>query len=116
MDELRPRETCEVVDVADHAPFDLFSAQTGRGIRFVAEHYGPETGAVLKPDTGDFVKWLKSAEPTLTVEVDPAKTLVLHSNEIWIPLAFLAKDIALPVYLNLVSSYLYARFKNALKG
>jgi hypothetical protein len=116
MDELKPRETCNIGDAPDASAYRHFANQSSSQILFVAEQNGRDTGHVLKPDTGDFVKWLKSENPGLPVEVERAKTLVLHSNDVWIPLAFLANDIALPVYLNMVSSYLYSRFKNALKG
>jgi hypothetical protein len=116
MDEIKSREICEIVDVVDASSFHGFIERSAGGIRMVPEPYGPDTANVLKPDTGDFVKWIKVTRPDVTVEVERAKTLVLHSNEVWIPLAFLAKEFGLPLYLNLVSSYLYDRFKNALSS
>ncbi len=32
------------------------------------------------------------------------------------PLVFLASDITLPIYLNIVANYLYEKMKGALKG
>src|SRR4029450_9456954 len=55
--------------------------------------------------------------PSLPVEVPPSEhRLVLRSGDYWLPLAFLASDVALPVYLNLVASYIYEKMKGVLKG
>lgn len=115
MSGLEQKDICEVMDV-DDARFQEFLATGSSGVRIVAEEYGQQGEVVLKPDTGDFVKWLKSASPELHIDIQEARRLVLHSNDVWMPLVFLAKDIGLPLYLNLVSSYLYDRFKAAIRG
>lgn len=116
MDELAPKDISEISDVSDVTDFDEFLASQSSGLRMVSEPYGPDGERVIKPDAGDFLKWLRAAQPDVHVEVLPGRKLVLHSGDVWIPLVFLAKDIGLPVYLNLVSSYLYDRFKAALRG
>lgn len=111
-----PKTICEIVEVDDPAHVDKIRAAGSSGIRIVTEEYGREADRILKPDTGDFVKWLRVTHPDLAVELPAARTLVLHSNDVWLPLVFLLQDVTLPIYLNFVSSYLYARFKTGLRG
>ncbi len=87
------------------------------GLEMVAEQYGEGPQVAVKSDAGSFAKWLRVNSPELNVVLEPkTPKLVLRSGDIWLPLTFLASDIALPVYLNLVASYLYERMKGELKG
>lgn len=70
---------------------------------------------LLSTYTGDFAKWIKCNNDDIKIETLPHdKKIELRSEEFWLPLVFLGQDIALPVYLNMVSSYLYEKTKGAL--
>jgi hypothetical protein len=87
------------------------------GLELVAEQYGEGKQVAMKSDAGDFAKWLRTHNPEVNVTLETrTPKLVLRSGDIWLPLVFLASDIALPVYLNLVASYLYDKMKVVLKG
>lgn len=114
---LEPQDRCELRNIEDDSAFRAFSAKYPTGLEMVAEQYGEGKQFAVKSDAGDFVKWLRANSPDLKVVLDSkAPKLVLRSGDIWLPLTFLASDIAFPVYLNLVASYLYERMKGALKG
>ena len=117
MTSLEPKDTCELRNVEDATAFRAFSAKHPSGLEMVAEQYGKDEQVAVKSDAGHFAKWLRANNPALNVVLESkAPKLVLRSGDIWLPLAFLASDIALPIYLNLVASYLYDRMKGALKG
>lgn len=117
MSVLEPKEICEFVAVPDAHEFRAYRASKPRGILVVPELQTEAGGRVLKSDGGDFRKWIKRNAPTVTVEMQSRKPLlVLRSADYWLPLVFLATDVALPIYLNLVASYLYDKMKGALKG
>ena len=61
-------------------------------------------------------KWLAEVQPDLRVDLPSADRLVLRSNDIWLPLVFLAQNVSLPFYLGLVTNYVYDRMKGALRG
>ena len=117
MDIFDDKESCEVVIVDDDKEFRNFLNLSPSGISIIPEKYQGCEGLVLKDNAGDFSKWLRKNKPELNVEVRKAdKRLVLKSNDFWIPLVFLAQDVALPFYLNLVANYVYDRMKGALRG
>ena len=117
MTSLEPKDTCELRNVEDATAFRTFSAKHPSGLEMVAEQYGEGQQVAVKSDAGQFGKWLRANNPELNVVLEAkAPKLVLRSGDIWLPLVFLAGDIALPIYLNLVASYLYDRMKGALKG
>lgn len=63
-----------------------------------------------------FVKWLKKNSPETAVQKSETLSKIsLHSNEIWMPFVFLANDVTLSVFLNLVSSYIYEKARGNLK-
>lgn len=117
MPDLEPKDICEFVTVPSDDKFRAFLAKAPSGIALVPEHYGEHEAPVIKASAGDFAKWVAFAHPNVKIEL-PGKVerLVLHSEDYWLPLAFLASDIALPIYLNLVASYIYDRMKGALRG
>lgn len=117
MISLEPKDACELHNVEDATAFLAFSAKHQSGLEMVAEQYGESQQAAVKSDAGHFAKWLRANNPELNVVLESkAPRLVLHSGHIWLPLVFLASDITLPIYLNLVASYLYDRMKGGLKG
>jgi hypothetical protein len=110
-------ETCEIVALDENSDFQSF-LQTGlSGLKFVPTKYRSYEGKLLSPDAGDFSKWLKCNHSEVNLAIDRGDgTLVLRSSDFWMPLVFLASDIALPIYLNLVSNYIYDRMKGALRN
>lgn len=113
---LAPKDICEVIVVEDDADFRFFQKNNPSGLAMIPEKYGELDQPVLSADAGDFAKWLKEHAPKMTVQTRKADRLTLRSNDYWLPLVFLAKDIALPAYLNLVSNYIYDKMKGALRG
>lgn len=85
------------------------------GISFPVEKFSKEGVSAVKSETGNFAKWLKAKNPELKIEM-PTKEpkLILRNSDYWMPLAFLGSDIGLPIYLNMVSSYIYDCVKNGL--
>ncbi len=60
---------------------------------------------------------MRKNNPNINIEVQKAdKRLLLRSGDYWLPIVFLARDITLPLYLNIVANYLYEKMKGALKG
>jgi transcriptional regulator with XRE-family HTH domain len=114
---LEPRDVAEIGSVADEAEFRAFQKANQRGLAMIPEIYGDSRKPALRSAGGDFAKWLKINEPTIPVEVRKSdQRLVLRSGDYWLPLVFLAGDVALPVYVNLVANYIYEKMKGALKG
>lgn len=117
MDIFDDKESCEVIIVDDDNEFNEFLNSSPSGLALVSEKYRECEGLVLKAGAGDFSKWLRQNKPELNVEVRKTdKQLVLRSGDFWLPLVFLASDVTLPVYLNLVASYIYDRMRGALRG
>lgn len=111
------RELCEVRIVDDDREFRDFLSSNPTGITFIPEKYKGCEGLLMKPDAGDFAKWLRQNKSDINVEMRKTdKRLVLRSGDYWLPLVFLASDVALPIYLSLVSNYIYDRMKGALIG
>ncbi len=113
---LDDKETCEMT-VVDEPEFQSFLRTEVAGLKLVPRPYRSCKGKLLSPDAGDFSKWLNSNRPEINLTIDKGDgTLVLRSSDFWLPLVFLASDVALPIYLNLVSNYLYDRMKGALRN
>jgi len=71
---------------------------------------------VLTPQTYDFAKWVRRNKQDICIDVAKSEGIKgLHSHEFWIPVAILASDISIQIFLGLVSSYIYDRIKGALK-
>lgn len=116
MSIVEPKEICELQEI-EELPIEKSVASKKNGIVFVPALYGQLDQPVIMADTGDFIKWLKSESPNIEVDTNTTSPkLVLRSGDYWLPLAYLASDVTLPVYLNLVSSYLYEKARGALKG
>ena len=101
-----PREICEWIAVEDETAFRLFLDNEPNDLLMVPEEYGETGRPLLKADAGDLAKWLKANHPEIQVGVREADRLILRSSDFWFPLAFLAGNVGLPIYLNLVSNYL----------
>lgn len=117
MSLLEPRDRVEVVTVEDASDFREFQARAPRGVTIVPETFGDPPRLAVRDSAGDFVKWAKQNAPTVSVEMrQPADRLVLRSADHWLPLAFLASDVSVQFYLNLVANYVYDKLKGSLKG
>jgi hypothetical protein len=116
MSDLQPKDVCELVTIEPDDSFKTFAQSSPSGVALVPQSYGDHEKPVIKAAAGDFAKWMAAAHPEIKVSLPKdTERLVLHSQDLWLPLAFLASDISLPIYLNLVSSYLYERWKGALR-
>lgn len=113
---IEPKEVCELSKI-ENLPIDKSIVSGKNGIVIVPESYGEVGSSVVKADAGDFIKWLKTESPNIETHNDiEVPKLVLRSGDYWLPLVYLANNIALPVYLNLVANYLYDKARGALKG
>jgi len=112
-----PRDICELVAVDDDSAFKNYLGSDPSGFAVVPEKYPDCEGHVLPSGSGDFAKWVKRNAPEIKVQVNKAdKHLMLRSGEYWLALVFLASDVTIPVYLNIVANYLYDKMKGTLKG
>lgn len=101
----------------DDKQFKEFIKNDPMGFLFVHENTFDTEDIAAKPDTGDFIKWLKVNKPDINVDSQKYdKLLFLRSNDFWLPLVFLATDVTLPIYLNIVANYLYDKSKGLLRG
>lgn len=117
MDIFDDNTTSEEKSLEDDHQFRKYISNGPKGLLFVHEPFGGIEGVVAQPDTGEFVKWIKINNPEIAVETQKyQKQLALRSNDFWLPLVFLASDVTLPIYLNLVASYLYDKSKGLLRG
>lgn len=92
---------------------DLDFIENSEGIFLSSEDGFREGQAVLRPETYRFAKWLRQNKPELNVEIDKCENVIdLKSVEIWVPLVFLAKNVALPLFLSCVYDFL----KSVVKG
>lgn len=110
-------DVAKTVTVDDDSEFRAFQRANQRGLAMIPETYRDSRTPALRAAGGDFAKWLKRNAPTIPVEVRPSEhRLVLRSGDYCLPLVFLAGDVALQVYLNMVANYIYEKMKGALKG
>ena len=114
--QLEPKEVAEVITIDDDPEFQRFIETNPVGLAIVPKRWRDYPEPVLPPDAGDFAKWLRANAPVSVKVIETDKRLVLHSAEFWLPLVFLASDVSVQVYLNMVASYLYDKLKGALKG
>jgi len=84
------------------------------GIAFCARDSRLQNMPVVGANAKHFAKWLHINKPEISVKVDSSPSLALHAHDIWFALVFLASDITLPIFLNLVASYVYDQLKGAL--
>lgn len=111
------RKICEFRDIDHDSDFREFMEANPTGIAIIPEKYGNLENPSHKSRAGDFAKWMKLTNSQINVSLKPAnQRIVLRSGDYWLPLVFLAQDVTLPVYLNLVASYIYDRMRGTLKG
>lgn len=85
------------------------------GIFLASEDHFRKAHTVLKPETYPLAKWLSKNNPGLKVEIEKCgNTIDLKSEEIWIPLVFLANNVSLPLFLSATYDYLKWRIRGAL--
>lgn len=114
---LDDREACEFSVLENDDEFRKYHQASQSGLKIIAQKYRSCDGLLVSPEAGDFTKWLKHNHPDLNVDISKKDgILVLHSSDYWMPLVFLSSNIALPIYLNLVSSYIFERMKGALRN
>jgi hypothetical protein len=71
--------------------------------------------AAIMPETFRFAKWDRQNQKETNIDIDMHEgTKILKSADFWMPLVFLAGDISLPIFINLISSYLYDITKGSL--
>lgn len=117
MTVLEPKEIRKISSISEDTDFKTFIDSNPSGFKIVPCEYPDCQGKILYSDTGDFAKWVKKVYPDLNVERQNAdKKLLLRSGDYWLPLVFLASDMTVQVYLNIVANYLYDKMKGALKG
>jgi hypothetical protein len=117
MDLFDNKETCTIMPVGNDHEYCEFVNSSAADMAFVPEQYRECKGSIMKADAGNFAKWLRKTRPELKVDLRKADgKLVLRSADLWLPLVFLGNNVALPIYLNLVASYLYDRMRGVLRG
>jgi hypothetical protein len=106
------------LDSTETSQFEKIAEDFKSGIALIPQRYGEDDTESLHSASGDFVKWLKLGHPDINVHVPKERLprVLLRNNEYWLPLIWLSSDVLFPVFLNLVSSYLYDKAKGALKG
>lgn len=69
----------------------------------------------FQSDTVSFYKYSRVYTDDYKIELyenkGEEKVLSLHSFDIWIPTVFIASSILLPLFINLISSYVYDKLK-----
>lgn len=106
---------CKLSTVED-PEFANFIKNNPRGITLIPHEYGESKDKVIYADAGDFAKWLRINASQIQVNIPQSNQLALHSCDIWLSLVYLAHDVALPIYLNCVSSFIYNKMRGSLKG
>ena len=102
-------------DLNDSNSFKEYLDTNPTGLKIV--HTKRRDNIVEQVETGDFVKWLRINKEGVNVEYEKHDTkFVMNSQEYWFPLVFLANNIALPIYLNIVANYLCEKSKGLLQG
>lgn len=107
-------DTTKIEDIENA---DRYKVEADFDVAILPQDYPDSETPVLMQDAGDFAKWLRSNHPEINLSYNtPQARIALCAADYWLPLVVLANDISLPIYLNLVSSYVYDRMKGALRG
>ncbi|MGB7582841.1 MAG: hypothetical protein WBL85_10400 [Sedimentisphaerales bacterium] len=89
--------------------------ENSNGIFLSAEDNFRKGHEVLKPDTYRFAKWLRQNKSEISVKISSCENVIdLKSSEIWLPMVFLATNVALPLFLNFVYDYLKSMVRGDL--
>lgn len=115
METIHDTEELTTEVVTDDDEYEEFLRVGSSGVYLKAEQFGESAELALRSDGGDFLKWAKETSPEIKLGMQEVeKRLVLKSADIWIPLAYLASDITIPVYLNILANYLYDRLRGSI--
>jgi len=115
MIELEQKDTIRDESIEPPIDFPDFFEKSKGILCHPEEKFRDYEGPVLKPDTFRFAKWVKQKHSNIHIDVRSAEAMAdLRSNDFWLPLVFLASDVSLPVYLNLVANYIYDMARGAL--
>jgi hypothetical protein len=116
MIELEQKDTIRDESIETPIGFVDFYERSSGILCLSEEKFRDYEGPVLKPDTFRFAKWVKQNHSKVNIDVQEAEARAdLRSNDFWLPLVFLASDVSLQVYLNLVANYIYDMARGALK-
>lgn len=116
-DLLQFKPTLIVSTLEADSDYQTFIAGGGQGLCFVPEPYGNNTQLSMASDSGDFAKWIRQHDPSITISL-PTNTpkVILRNADVWLPLIYLASDTSVQVFLNMAASYLYDKARGALKN
>jgi len=115
MIELEQKDTIRNESIETPIDFADFHARSNGILCHPEEKFRDYEGPVLKPDTFRFAKWVRQKHSSIHIDVQSAEARAdLRSNDFWLPLVFLASDVSLQVYLNLVANYIYDIARGAL--
>ncbi|MDY6894379.1 MAG: hypothetical protein SVO01_03025 [Thermotogota bacterium] len=115
MVELEPKDTIRDESIEPPIDFANFYEESNGILCHPEEKFRDYEGPVLKPDTFRFAKWVRQNHSNIQIDVQSAEARAdLRSNDFWLPLVFLASDVSLQIYLNLVANYLYDMARGAL--
>jgi hypothetical protein len=114
---LEPKEICEVVNPSEDE-MNLFDQSSDAvAITILPEPLGEKGEMLFSSDSGEFAKWIKNKNPSLSVEFNRSQDLMVRrANDIWLPLVKLAGEVSLAVFLGVISNFLYDMMKGALKA
>jgi hypothetical protein len=111
----KPRQV--VVTIEDDSEYKDFLSKGVRGLRFIPTSREPDDAPSLAADTGDFAKWAREHNALLQIAgLTGAPKLVLKSDDLWLALVFIASDVSLPLFLNMVANYLYDKARGSLRS
>jgi hypothetical protein len=114
---LSQKNVFEIIPVENDRDFRAYLATNPTGFVMVPERHADTNELILKGDARMFAKWIKLHKPSVVVDIQKAdKELQLRSSDHWLPLMFLATNVTLPIFLNMVAAYLFDRLKGALRG
>jgi len=115
MVELEQKDTTRDKSIETPIDFGDFYEKSNGILCHPEEKFRDYEGPVLKPDTFRFSKWVRQKHSDIHIDVQSAEARAdLRSNDFWLPLVFLASDVSLQVYLNLVAKYIYDIARGAL--
>jgi len=117
MEYFSQKDIAELIDITNMENYQKFILMQKSGIFIASEFAGQSETTAIKSEAGSFAKWIAKHHPNIQVGIEQQKPrLILNSGDIFLPLVFLASDVAFPIYLNIVSSYVYDMMRNSLRG
>jgi len=109
-------EKVTIEEATSDSSFHDYLSKNPSGVRVVVDADEKYENA-LSSDASDFIKWAKQQNTDLRIEMPKFKRVILRrSGDYWLPLAFLANDTTISIYLNIIASYLYDKMKGSLKN